>query len=206
MGNKTFLYIALAFVGGLAAGATGGYLFTKKDCDIRTQQAINEMKVYYKKELENAKKEASEDESKEINEAGEEAEEQKEDEESSQSFMESSSIVNSFRDSSDVRTNYSFSRIKEAVKKHADSLEEQKKKAVKEQMNQFVMNYDQYMECDYDEETFSYISDEDVWKDWNGVDYDVDELPFSTDILIWTDDQCYIGDDENHSVYILERK
>ena len=205
MDVKTGVIIFTSFMTGAAMGAATTYIITKKYCDQMTQQAIEEMKVAHKQELEDIKKEAK----NEPTEAGEESVREAEDDGivkiDKPSITEMSSIVNNGASDNVQRTKYNFSDVKKAIK-------EAEKKVKKEKKHLVAKDYDGYMDLDIDaaggkwnELEFQYDTDTEEWKDWNDVEYDVDNLPFDTDDVVWIDEQCYLVDDENHCSYILSK-
>ena len=205
MDVKTGVIIFTSFMTGAAMGAATTYIITKKYCDQMTQQAIEEMKVAHKQELEDIKKEAKNEPTK----AGEESVREAEDDGivkiDKPSITEMSSIVNNGASDNIQHTKYNFSDVKRAIK-------EAKKKVKKEKKHLVAKDYDGYMELDIDvaggkwnELEFQYDTDTEEWKDWNDVEYDVDNLPFDTDDVVWIDEQCYLVDDENHCSYILSK-
>jgi hypothetical protein len=170
-----------------------------------TQQAIEEMKVAHKQELEDIKKELK----NESTEAGEESVREAEDDGvvkiDKPSITEMSSIVNNGASDNVQRTKYNLSDVKKAIR-------EAEKKVKKEKKHLVAKDYDGYMDLDIDaaggkwnELEFQYDTDTEEWKDWNDVEYDADNLPFDTDDVVWVDEQCYLVDDENHCSYILSK-
>ena len=138
------LLIAGAFVLGIGVGAAGGYLLTKKSCDVHTQEAIEEMKAAHKQELKDAKKEAK----NEPTEAGEESVREAEDDGvvkiDKPSITEISSIINNGADSTAQRTKYNLSDVKKAIKKiEKENVKEKKKHMV-------AKDYSGYMDLDID--------------------------------------------------------
>lgn len=205
MDVKTGVIIFTSFMTGAAMGAATTYIITKKYCDQMTQQAIEEMKVAHKQELEDIKKEAK----NEPTEAGEESVREAEDDGvvkiDKPSITEMSSIVNNGASDNVQRTKYNLSDVKKAIR-------EAEKKVKKEKKHLVAKDYDGYMDLDIDvagskwnELEFQYDTDTEEWKDWNDVEYDADNLPFDTDDVVWVDEQCYLVDDENHCSYILSK-
>ena len=205
MDVKTGVIIFTSFMTGAAMGAATTYIITKKYCDQMTQQAIEEMKVAHKQELEDIKKELK----NESTEAGEESVREAEDDGivkiDKPSITEMSSIVNNGASDNVQRTKYNLSDVKKAIR-------EAEKKVKKEKKHLVAKDYDGYMDLDIDiaggkwnELEFQYDTDTEEWKDWNDVEYDADNLPFDTDDGVWVDEQCYLVDDENHCSYILSK-
>ena len=205
MDVKTGVIIFTSFMTGAAMGAATTYIITKKYCDQMTQQAIEEMKVAHKQELEDIKKELK----NESTEAGEESVREAEDDGivkiDKPSITEMSSIVNNGASDNVQRTKYNLSDVKKAIR-------EAEKKVKKEKKHLVAKDYDGYMDLDIDiaggkwnELEFQYDTDTEEWKDWNDVEYDADNLPFDTDDVVWVDEQCYLVDDENHCSYILSK-
>ena len=197
METKTGLMIAGAFVIGVGAGAAVGYLMTKKSCEQHTQDAIDEMKAAHKKEIEDIRKETK-DESKE------------ESEETEKDFVRKdkppiSEMASSFSSSIDnpgMRTKYDFVKLKESIKK--ETTEPEKKP------EQSVIDYNAYIQLineGYLEKQFNYDVEAEAWRDWDSnLEYDITDLPFDADQVVWDDnDQCYIAERSNQSVYILEK-
>lgn len=201
MDFKIGLVAVGSFISGSIAGAAVTYIFTKRYCDEITQQSIDQMKASHKEELNKIKEE--------IKNASEETNEPSEKDEiifkDKPNIMEMSSIVTSNDSDNSVRTQYNFRTIKESFKKVKADSEEVKK----EKNHMIVIDYSRYMELDdelYSDYEFFFNSSENVWYDWNHVSYEVDNLPFEPENIIWTNDQCYLLDDENHTVYSLDRK
>lgn len=205
MDVKTGVIIFTSFMTGAAMGAATTYIITKKYCDQMTQQAIEEMKVAHKQELEDIKKELK----NESTEAGEESVREAEDDGivkiDKPSITEMSSIVNNGASDNVQRTKYNLSDVKKAIR-------EAEKKVKKEKKHLVAKDYDGYMDLDIDvaggkwnELEFQYDTDTEEWKDWNDVEYDANNLPFDTDDVVWVDEQCYLVDDENHCSYILSK-
>ena len=203
MDVKTGVIIFTSFMTGAAMGAATTYIITKKYCDQMTQQAIEEMKVAHKQELEDIKKELKNESTK----AGKESVRETEDDGvvkiDKPSITEMSSIVNNGASDNVQRTKYNLSDVKKAIR-------EAEKKVKKERKHLVAKDYDGYMDLDIDvadgkwnELEFQYDTDTEEWKDWNDVEYDADNLPFDTDDVVWVDEQCYLVDDENHCSYIL---
>ena len=163
------------------------------------------MKVAHKQELEDIKKEAKNGPT----EAGEESVREAEDDGvvkiDKPSITEMSSIVNNGASDNVQRTKYNLSDVKKAIR-------EAEKKVKKEKKHLVAKDYDGYMDLDIDaasgkwnELEFQFDTDTEEWRDWNDVEYDVDNLPFDADDVVWVDEQCYLVDDENHCSYILSK-
>lgn len=199
MDIKTGIIFAGAFIGGAAAGAVTSYFFTKQYCDIHTQTAIEEMKAAHKKELNDIK------ETKDANK--EESEKTEEDFVYSDkpSISEISSIINSNSDYPAKRTKYNTSQSTEDIKKKVE--ESVKKVAKKKKM--VCKTYSEYMELGDDivanEMEFKYDIEKEMWYDWNNVEYDIPDLPFDPEDVVWDDDSCYLFDEDGHYLYILEK-
>lgn len=203
---KTGIIFVGAFALGAVSGAVTSYYITKQYCDQLTQQAIDEMKVAHKKELNDIK------ETKNEPEKTDETRKEAEDEDNyirkdKPSITEMSSIVNSNTNDNTKRTQYNFSSIKKAIQ------ELDKKEAPVEtesKSEQTVIDYNTYVQLtnqEYFEKNFTFNVDDETWKDWDSdVQYDPTDLPFDPDIIQWNDDeQCYICDRSNHSLYVLEK-
>lgn len=198
---KTGLYIGVAFASGLLIGGLAGYAISKKNSDIHTQQAIDEMKDAHKKEIESLKKGVKNEEHVE--------EKREEDPAKKPPIMEMASVVNSSSDNNNERTKYSSTVVKEQIR---NVLEKAKEKAEEEHKEkpQVVVNYDTYVQLTnqgYLEKTFCYDVLYENWRDWDSDNlYEPEELPFDTSVVEWDDDDiCYICDKDNHSIYILEK-
>ena len=200
MEAKTGIYIGVAFAGGLLLGGLAGYAITKKNSDIHTQQAIDEMKVEHKLELEKLKKEADV------------IEDTKTEEENylnkKPPIMEMASIINRDSDSFGEHTKYASSINKEQIK---NIIEESKEKTEDRNFKeQVVISYDTYVQLTnqgYLEKNFNYDVEEEAWRDWDSDSlYDPEELPFDAGEVVWGEnDICYICDKDNHSIYTLEK-
>lgn len=199
MDTKTGLMVTGAFVMGICTGAAAGYLITKKSCDMHTQEAIDEMKVEHKKEIDNLKKENANEEKKTESEDIVKIDKP--------SITEMSSLVNSYNNNSFEHSKFDYVKLKESIRKETQEKPEEKKEPNKEK--QIVIDYGKYMNIDegYFEKTFAFDTDTGMWSDMEvGSEYDsVDNLPFDTDIVEWADGQCYILDESDKSIYILEK-
>jgi hypothetical protein len=208
METKYGIAIAASFILGAGAGIGATYLITKKECDKRTQIAIDEMKEAHKKIIEELKQKGAM-----INEIKEK--QQKESEESKDvridkpSIAEMSSIIHSSDSDNSRRTNYSVSAVKESIR---NIVEKEEKDPVdlpykKEQAVIDCNTYTQLSDSGYFEKDFTYDTDTESWKEWGSdAEYDPTDLPFDPDDVIWDDnEQCYIADRGNKSIYILEK-
>lgn len=202
MTGQNYLYIGISFLVGAAIGGGVSYALTKKDCEMHTQQAIDEMKAAFKEE-----KARIEDELKKINETRKEDKKKEDNEEEvKQTISETSSIIDNMDDNSDKRTQYNFSSIKKAIKQ----IKEEKESDDQPVIVQSVIDYNIYLqlsENEYSEKNFTYNAEDESWRDWDSdADYDPEDLPFDPDIVQWNDnEQCYICDKSNHSIFVLEK-
>lgn len=126
MDVKTGVIIFTSFMTGAAMGAATTYIITKKYCDQMTQQAIEEMKVAHKQELEDIKKELK----NESTEAGEESVREAEDDGvvkiDKPSITEMSSIVNNGASDNVQRTKYNLSDVKKAIREAEKKVKKEK--------------------------------------------------------------------------------
>lgn len=204
MEAKTGLLIAGAFVIGLGIGGGVGYLVTRKALEENMQEEIDEFKDAYKKRLEERR---AKNESKKTDEGGKKTEKEEEVVRNDKpSIMEMSSIVNGFSDNSSGRTNYHNNGANGSLKENLKKLKEEKV-VEKEQTIIDYNTFIQLSEQNYTEFDYNYDVDSETWRDWTSdVQYDSQDLPFDTDIIEWNDDdQCYICDKGNHSLYVLEK-
>lgn len=201
--NKTSLIVGGSFILGLITGFGIGYSVTKKSMEQHCDQAINDMRAEFKKELEDSKNDITEDNVNENREDGEEPEIVKIDK---PSIMEMSSIINRSSDNPPVRTNYSVTDIKDAVKKVTEEVEEKTEKEEKKEHSVVSEEVYDIIESDYEEEYFNFDTKEDIWiEEDTEIQYDKDELPFDAEDVAWQNSKCFIVDKSNKKAYILKK-
>ena len=210
--TKAVLCMAGVFIIGLGIGGGVSYVITKRMMEEDTQEAIDEMKAVYKQRLK--EKGAKENEPEKTDKTGEETEKEEDFVRNDKpSIMEMSSIVNNASTPASERTKYyttSAHSDPEAVKEAIRKLKDDKEKEKISESEQVVIDYDTYIqltEQEYYEKNFTFETDTEEWRDWESdAQYDPSDLPFDTDIIQWNDDeQCYICDKGNHSVFVLEK-
>lgn len=199
MDTKTGIAIVCSFIFGAAISGATTYILTKRECDKRTQVAIDEMKSAHKKELDNIKGANKED-------VEEKKEEQKDVRIDKPDISEMSSIIHRTDNNDSGRTHYSVSAVKENIRNIVEQSESEEKK----EKEQSVVDYNTYIQLsdsDYFEKNFTFDTDTESWKDWDSdAEYDPTDLPFDPDNIIWDDnEQCYIADRGNKSIYVLEK-
>lgn len=202
MDTKTGIVIAGSFILGAAISGVTTYFITKKECDKRTQVAIDEMKNAHKKELDDIKGAKKEDVKEEKKEESKDVRIDKPD------ISEMSSIIHRTDNNDSGRTHYSVSAVKENIRNIVEQSEpEEKKEKEKEQTVVDYNTYIQLSDSDYFEKNFTFDTDTESWKDWDSdAEYDPTDLPFDPDNIIWDDnEQCYIADRGNKSIYVLEK-
>lgn len=209
MNKIVCLGIGLFAGAGIGAGVT--YILTKNACEKRTQIAIDEMKNFYESDKHNEikgfvlnVKEGSDEAEKEIVKIDKPP------------ISELSSILNSGGNSSDLFTDYHHKSGNEDKEKEVDDKVEKLKKKIKditekpEKENKCtVIDHAEYVNKQnygYLDRDYSYEPGTEQWTDeYSGSEVSIEELPFDPAIIQWNDlDQCYILDEERHSVYMLE--
>jgi len=198
--NKVVLF-CLGFIVGAGAGSVISYVYTKNTCEKRSQEAINEMKSYYKKDKENEEN---------INPALNDK----------PPISEFSNVLNNVANNSIMFTDYHARRRNEdaAENEEIDKKVNDIKTKLKINKNDeedkprryAVINKEQYTEklnSQYLDKDYRYDIEEEQWYDeMAGTEIDIMDLPFDPGIIQWDDlEQCYIVDEHLHSVYMLEK-
>lgn len=199
---KKFIFLGAGLLIGAAAGSGITYFLTKRTCEERCQQAINDMKKYYEEKEpknEETEKEAEKDFVRN----------------DKPPITELSSIYTGNNDNSGNVANYhgiynnestsKTEEIKKLIKEaKKDTLEEPKKKEVI-QINYAA--YNQLLEDDAYYKAYNYDEELDIWTDEDGEEIEVTDLPFEPKNIAWTDEEdvIYLQDISNRSVYELEK-
>jgi hypothetical protein len=198
--NKVVLF-CLGFIVGAGAGSVISYVYTKNTCEKRSQEAINEMKSYYKKDKENEEN---------INPALNDK----------PPISEFSNVLNNVTDNSVMFTDYHARRRNEDAVENEEidkkvndiktKLKINKNNEEDKPRRYAVINKEQYTEklnSKYLDKDYRYDIEEEQWYDeMAGTEIDIMDLPFDPGIIQWDDlEQCYIVDEHLHSVYMLEK-
>lgn len=198
--NKVVLF-CLGFIVGAGAGSVISYVYTKNTCEKRSQEAINEMKTYYKKDKENEEN---------INPALNDK----------PPISEFSNVLNNVTDNSVMFTDYHARRHSEDTVENEEidkkvndiktKLKINKNNEEDKPRRYAVINKEQYTEklnSKYLDKDYRYDIEEEQWYDeMAGTEIDIMDLPFDPGIIQWDDlEQCYIVDEHLHSVYMLEK-
>lgn len=208
---KRLIFFGIGLVAGAGVGAGLSYIFTKNACEKQTQAAIDDMKHFY------------EDEHKTIK--GFEVKEQKDEEERDEiirkdkpPISEMSSLVSGNSNNSSGYTNYHIQNSGGDKEQEIDKQVEELKQRIKDitestniKSNDIsVVDRQEYVKkqnLKYADRDYSFDTETEQWVDeMSGMEIEVTDLPFDPDIIQWNDlDQCYIVDELNKSIYMLEK-
>ena len=211
---KRLIFFGIGLVTGAGIGCGLTYIFTKNNCEKRTQEAIDDMKHFYEDEHKTIK-------GFEVKEQTNEKEEKDEDDvirKDKPPISEMSSLVSGNSNNSSIYTNYHIQNTNEEKEKEIDKHVEDLKKRIKDitesnipkQNDIAVIDRQEYVKrqnLNYKDRDYSYDAEKEQWVDeMSGSDIDIQDLPFNPEIIQWDDlDQCYILDETNKSIYMLEK-